>query len=186
MFKDFIEVHLGFIPPRVDRDTYYRINSKLGGTHYYELLLVYLDDVLVAWSLLSTKYAQAAVENLDNVLREEGREFKTGGNKVKTRNPIPSGYKSELDTTEECDVEHDGRFQQLIGILRWAVELGRVDIHIEVALMSQYSANPRVGHLEAVYCIFHYLKCNPVKQLVMDPVAPRIDRTGFNGTANWA
>jgi hypothetical protein len=52
--------------------------------------------------------------------------------------------------------------------------------------MSQYSANPRVGHLEAVYCIFHYLKRNPVKRLVMDPATPIIDRSGFNGTADWA
>ncbi|KAL7551099.1 hypothetical protein ACHAWF_014293 [Thalassiosira exigua] len=121
------------------------------------------------------------------MLKEEGREFKTaGGRKAKTLNPIPSGYKPELGTTEECNADHHSHFQQLIGIVRWAVELRRTDIHIEVALMSHYSANPRVGHLDAVYCIFHYLKCNPVKRLVMDPTTPVIDRTGFNGTTDWA
>ncbi|KAL7550232.1 hypothetical protein ACHAWF_013471 [Thalassiosira exigua] len=53
--------------------------------------------------------------------------------------------------------------------------------------MSQYSANPRMGHLEAVYCIFHYhyLKRNPLKWLVMDPATPVIDRNGFNKTLDW-
>ncbi|KAL7544893.1 hypothetical protein ACHAWF_008256 [Thalassiosira exigua] len=138
-------------------------------------------------SLLSTKYVQAVVANVENMLKEEGREFKTANSgKAKMYNPIPSGYKPELDTTEECDAEHHSRLQQLIGILRWAVELGRINIHIEVTIMSQYSANPRVGHLEAVYCIFHYLKCNPVKRLLMGPTTPAIDRNGFNGTADWA
>ncbi|KAL7524611.1 hypothetical protein ACHAWF_001020, partial [Thalassiosira exigua] len=80
------------------------------------------------------------------MLKEEGREFKTtSGGKAQKRNPISSGYKPELDTTEECDPEHHSRLQQLIGILRWAVELGRIGIHIEVAIMLQYSANPRGG-----------------------------------------
>ncbi|KAL7527140.1 LOW QUALITY PROTEIN: hypothetical protein ACHAWF_002052, partial [Thalassiosira exigua] len=123
------------------------------------------------WSLLSTKYVKAAVANVENILTEEGHEFKTvGSGKAKIRNPIPSGHKPELDTTGECDAEHHSRFHQLIGILRWAVELGRIDIHIEVAIMSQYSVNPR---------------CNPVKRLSMDPTTPAIDRNGFNGTADW-
>ncbi|KAL7551098.1 hypothetical protein ACHAWF_014292 [Thalassiosira exigua] len=37
MFKDVIETHLKFIPSRVDRDMYYRRNSKPDGTPYYEL-----------------------------------------------------------------------------------------------------------------------------------------------------
>ncbi|KAL7527793.1 hypothetical protein ACHAWF_002307 [Thalassiosira exigua] len=235
MFKDFIVTYLKLTPSRVDGYMYYRKASKPDGTPYYELLLVYVDDVLAIshdpkkimetiekrfeikndeygpptaylggelerftipgtnespWSLLSTQYEKAAVANVETMLKEEGREFKTeSGGKAQRRNPIPSGYKPELDwldTTEECDPEHHSRFQQLIGILRWAVELGRIDIHIEVAIMSQYSANHRVGHLETVYCIFHYLKHNPLKRLVMDPATPAIDRDGFNKTANWA
>ncbi|KAL7537428.1 hypothetical protein ACHAWF_005758, partial [Thalassiosira exigua] len=223
MFNDFIVTYLEFTPPRVDGDMYYRKSLKPDGTLYYELLLVYVNNVLAIshdsekimetigkhfeiknddklqqftipdstnerpWSLLSTKYVKAVVANVENMLKEEGRKFKTAsGGKAKMRNPIPTGYKSELDTMEECDAKHPSRFQQLIGILRWAVELGRIDIHIEVEIMSQYSANPRVGHLEAVYCIFHYLKCNQVKRLVMDPATPAIDRNSFNRTGDWA
>ncbi len=46
----------------------------------------------------------------------------------------------------------------MIGILRWASELGRLDIFIEVSQLSQHQALPRRGHLEAVYHINAYLK----------------------------
>ena len=46
MFKDYIESTLEFVPSRVDSDMYYRRSRKPDGTEYYELLLVYVDDVL--------------------------------------------------------------------------------------------------------------------------------------------
>ena len=45
----------------------------------------------------------------------------------------------------------------MIGILRWAVELGRINIIIEVTLLSSFNTSPREGHLEAAYQIFEYL-----------------------------
>jgi hypothetical protein len=38
---------------------------------------------------------------------------------------------------------------QLVGILRWAVELGQIDMFYEVFVLSQYQAKPCVGYLEA-------------------------------------
>ena len=67
------------------------------------------------------------------------------------------------------------RFQQLIGILRWAVELERIDVQIEVALMSQYQASPQEFYLEALYLKFHFLLKNPKKILVMDLSVPDVD-----------
>ena len=87
--------------------------------------------------------------------------------------------------TDECNAEYVSRYQQLIGILRWAVELGRVDIHVEVAIMSQYQASPRQGHLEALYLIFHYLSKNLTKRLVMDACYPQVDEKAFNVQADW-
>ena len=45
----------------------------------------------------------------------------------------------------------------MIGSLRWAVELGRVEILLEVALMSKHLALPREGHLEKVLNIMGYI-----------------------------
>ena len=76
-----------------------------------------------------------------------------------------------------------GTYQQLIDILRWAVELGRIDVQLEMALMSQYQPNPRNGHLESVYRIFHYLMRFPMKRLVMDPNRVPYDERDFNNLA---
>ena len=46
MFKTFIEQHLGFTPSLIDPDLYYRRQSRGDGSEYYELLLLYVDDVL--------------------------------------------------------------------------------------------------------------------------------------------
>jgi hypothetical protein len=78
--------------------------------------------------------------------------------KSKAKTPFPSTtYHPEVDVTDECNAEYSSRYQNLIGVLRWAVELGRIDIYTEVALLSQHLALPRMGHLETVYHVFAYL-----------------------------
>ena len=64
------------------------------------------------------------------------------------------------------------------------MELGRVDIQLEVALMSQYQTSPRTGHLESVYHIFHYLMRLPMKRLVMDPNHVPCDEHNFYNLAS--
>ena len=41
-------------------------------------------------------------------------------------------------------------YQSLIGILRWIVELGQVDICVEVSMLSAHLALPHQGHLDEV------------------------------------
>lgn len=137
----------------------------------------------VAWSLTSNSYVQGAVDTVQRLLAEDGRTLKSG--KRSHKGPLPHGYRPETDTSDECNAEHVSRFQQLIGILRWAVELGRIDIQIEAALLSQYQMNPRQGHLEALYLIFHFLWKNPKKRQVLDPSTPLIDESVFHSNADW-
>jgi len=65
-------------------------------------------------------------------------------------------------------------------MLRWATELGRVDISHEVALLSQYQAFPREGYLKQLLNIFGYLKQCPKLTIQMDPDLPNIDYEAFN------
>jgi hypothetical protein len=67
-------------------------------------------------------------------------------------------YQPELDVLNELGPELSSRYLQLIGIVQWAIELGHINIYHEVSLLSQYQANPRVGHLEALYHVFAYMK----------------------------
>jgi hypothetical protein len=66
-----------------------------------------------------------------------------------------------LETSAELKADGVQYFQELIGVLRWAVEIGRVDILLEVSLLSTYLAMPREGHLEQALHIFGYLKIHP-------------------------
>ena len=45
----------------------------------------------------------------------------------------------------------------MIGILRWSIELGRINIITEVSFLSSFNISPREGHLEAAYRVFEYL-----------------------------
>jgi hypothetical protein len=63
-----------------------------------------------------------------------------------------------LDVSQELKADGLNYYQELIGVLRWAVELGRVDLLLETSLMSAHLALPRIGHLEQVMHMFGYLK----------------------------
>ena len=67
----------------------------------------------------------------------------------------------------------------MMGMLRWATELGKVDVLHELSLLSQYQASPRQGHLEQALHIFAYLKRKPKTTLYMNPELPHIDYSEF-------
>ena len=88
----------------------------------------------------------------------------------KTANaPFTTGYRPEVDVSPELSAEHANYYQSLIGILRWIVELGRVDICTEVSLMSSHMALPREGHLDQLFHIFSYLDLHDNAIMIFDP-----------------
>ena len=64
------------------------------------------------------------------------------------------GDHPELDESELLDPDQTRLYQSLVGMLQWAVTLGRLDIYCGVMTMSRFRAIPRIGHLECVKCIF--------------------------------
>ena len=79
-------------------------------------------------------------------------------------------YKLELHISLECDKNQTNYFQNLIGILRWIVELGRIDIAYEVSSLSKFLAWPRTGHTYQALLIFKYLKTHIDNNLAIDPL----------------
>ena len=63
-------------------------------------------------------------------------------------------YAPEMDVTAKLKADGIQYFQELIGVLRWACEIGRVDILLETYLLSTHLASPRIGHLEQVFTYF--------------------------------
>ena len=70
-------------------------------------------------------YLKEAVKNVRECLAKDGITLQPH------KNLFPSNYKPELDVTDE-----------LIGILQWAVDLGHIDMYLEMALLSQHLALP--------------------------------------------
>ena len=100
----------------------------------------------------SVKYLKAAIDNVEEKLAKDGIKLPTGNT------PMTSGYHPAEDVSAELNSDELQYYQELIGVLRWAIEIGRVDILLEVALLSSHLALPREGHLQQVYHIFGYLK----------------------------
>ena len=100
-------------------------------------------DGSVAWSLSCYDYLINAIKQVEDELSQKDLTLKKFGTGLR---PYPACYKPEVDVSQVLDAERTNRFQQLIGILRWAIELGRIDILTEVSCLSQHLAEPREGH----------------------------------------
>ena len=135
---------------------------------------VELTNGVKAWSFSSSQYVQAAVKNVEEHL--EGRNLKLVS---RAETPISTLYRPEVDISPELNATDAAYYQSLIGILRWMVELGRVDICMEVSMMSSSLAMPREGHLGQVFHIFAYLKKYHNTEMVFDPTDPVIDESQF-------
>jgi len=223
---------LGFKSTLGDPDVWIREAMKPNGFKYYEMILIYVDDILHLshqpnvvmdaigkiyrikegslgpptrylgadvrrfqmvdsteyWAMTSETYVINAVKNLEETLDvDNGKDKKGLGYYVTAKaseRPLPMSYRPELDVSDLLNDEMVSRYLNLIGVLRWACELGRVDILYEVSIMSSYSAMPRTGHLHALYRIFGYLKKHPRSTIVFDSLQPKVDEARFK-TFDW-
>jgi hypothetical protein len=73
-----------------------------------------------------------------------------------------------LDASDYCDEELSDYYQQQIGVLRWAVKLGRINITTEVSMLASYTIAPRLGHFQAMLHVFAFLYHHPRCRLVFD------------------
>jgi hypothetical protein len=79
----------------------------------------------IAWGMSSRKYVNAAVQNVHEYLATSA-----GGQTLKKNAtaPFPVDYHPEMDATPELSPAKANYYQTQIGVLRWCVELGRIDI----------------------------------------------------------
>ena len=135
---------------------------------------VELENGTKCWAFGSAQYVKAAVQNVETHLKKSNKTLP-----ARAPTPLSNGYRPELDTSEELQPNEAAYYQSLIGILRWMVELGRVDLCTEVSMMSSHLALPRKGHLEELYHIFGYLKKHHNAEMPFDPTPPAIDMEQF-------
>jgi Reverse transcriptase (RNA-dependent DNA polymerase) len=132
------------------------------------------------WSLSAEDYVKRAVKDVETELHKEDKVLPT---KVST--PCSTDYRPELDQSKELDEERASYYAGLIGVLRWCIELGRIDIFVEVSLLSRFLANPREGHLQQAFHIFGYLKRHERSKMVFDDTEPVIDQQRFK-QVDWS
>ena len=136
-----------------------------------------MPNELECWYMSSDEYCKAAIQNVEAWLYKKSMQIQDPHLKLPTKTAcvFPSKWKPELDVTPELNKEDASYYQQQVGVLRWLVELGRIDICTEVSMLAAYSACPRQGHLAAVFHLYAYLKGNPKSKMVFDPTPMQHD-----------
>jgi hypothetical protein len=132
------------------------------------------------WSLSVEDYINCMVKDVEIELEKVGKALLT---KVRTR--TMEDYRPELDRIRELGLEQATYFAGLIGIFRWCIDKGWIDIIGEVSLLSCFLSNPRKGHLQQALHVFSYLKKHAQSRMVFDETAPEIDQTRSR-VINWS
>jgi hypothetical protein len=83
-----------------------------------------------AWAASSDTYVKRALAEVERELSYVERQMKSN-----VKSPFPSGYRSDLDSTPELDPRRASYYASVMGVLRCCVELGRLDIVIEVQMV---------------------------------------------------
>ncbi len=136
-----------------------------------------LPNGVMVWGLSPSKYVVQAVKNCQLHLTEK----LAGKNSIPARadNPFPVDYDPSTDLSDILDPDCSSFYQHLIGVMRWMVELGRIDIGTEVSMLSSYLACPCKGHLENALHVMGYLRLKHNSRRIFDPTYPDIDQTAF-------
>ena len=162
-FRAYLADHLdrlGWRSTLGDPDVWIRPSVKPDGERYYEYLLVYVDDLMLAshnplesmrqigglakfkndkieppdfylgakickkdlngqhvWTMTSTDYVKAAVENVEKQLKKRNMKLPS-----RATTPMAQGFAPELDSSPELNSDDLTLYQEMIGVLRWAVE----------------------------------------------------------------
>jgi hypothetical protein len=126
--------------------------------------------------MISSKYVQYAVQNVQSYM-----VALPGDHKLLKRayGPFAGGYKPDLDEIYELDSIRANLYQSKIGILRWCVELGRIDIITEVSMLSTHLCLQRKGELEVILHGFAYLGLHHNAIVVSDPTYRSVDMGTF-------
>ena len=100
-------------------------------------------------------------------------------------NPFEQSYDPDVDVTKLLPPDQASYYNSIIGVLRWMVELGRVDICTEVSQLASFLAMPREGHMEAAIHIMSHLRHKHNSRLVLDPCYSGNDKGKFISDADW-
>ena len=136
-----------------------------------------LENGVECWASSPSKYVEEAVRNVEKYLKDlDSDRWKLP---KRAENPFAMACEPELDTSPELSPDLASFYMSEIGVLRWMVEIGRIDIGTEVSMLSSHMAMPREGHLDAMLHVFAHVRQKHNSRLALDPTYPLIDEPKF-------
>ena len=149
-----------------------------------------LRDNFVKWKFLDNSkfwwvnvrdYIANAIDLANNIMEQKGKMFVY----VKqSKRKMLIIYRPELYVSLVLNPKETQEYQWFIGIARWIIELGRVDILCEVSLLSSHLVMPQKLHMEALMGILFYIENSYGKTIVVDAIIPKVDTLMVIET-NW-
>jgi hypothetical protein len=136
----------------------------------------------MAWGLSPSKYIVQAVKNCQINLNEKlnWKYLSRQGRIIRSLLTMTL----QLTFLTFLDPECLSFYQHLIGVMRWMVELGGIDIATKIFILSSHLVCPCKGHLENALHVMGYLKLKHNSRLIFDPTYPDIDQNAFP-TFEW-
>ena len=141
--------------------------SSFDETYYLGLDVTKLPKGPAGFKLGSQTYLKEALRKAANIY---GRPIKKGAS-----TPLPPDIHLEVQDTPILDQKREHQYLQLVGMLQWMVELGRIDICHAARSLSRYSAEPCEKHWDATERVFRYLHKKQNYCIVIDPSSPGKD-----------
>jgi Reverse transcriptase (RNA-dependent DNA polymerase) len=118
----------------------------------------------VFWFISAEAYLSKALDTIEERFGKLESLFKYTPN-----TPAPTNFHPEIDDSDFLDEDGTTLYQSYIGILRWAIELGRIDLAHFGSTMAKFSVTPREGHLTALIRGFTYVKKHLQSRIIIDP-----------------
>eukprot|EP00957_Ditylum_brightwellii_P136358 10399500-Ditylum_brightwellii.AAC.1 len=158
---------------RGNPDVYTLPQTKPDGFRYYEMILVYVDDIV----MISHDTNSIIFQKADSVRLNEdsldppscclGAAIKVYTDRDRVECWVMSSdeyvkaavVKVERDLEkEELDDDGVAKYQGYMGVFHQMIELGQIDILTKASYLAFHQALPCEGHLEACYSTFAYLR----------------------------
>jgi hypothetical protein len=130
--------------------------------------LVELNDNVNTWSMLAAGYLEKVLPAIEEKFGSLRTIYKKTDRK-KLFIPVLPDYHPEMDETNLLDDDEKRLYQSYIGILRWVVKLGCIDLVHTCATMAKFMAALREGHMAYLLCTFAYLKKYQDTKIIFDP-----------------
>jgi hypothetical protein len=126
-----------------------------------------LDDQTKCFFMSPDQYLANAITVVQANLQKHNIKL----NYMRSDVPITPGYHPEVDRSDPLNADAMNLYQSYVGVLRWCIELGRIDVCNALGKLVSYLACPRIGYVEAVLQVLSYLSKHGRYKLVFDQIA---------------